>query len=59
MLGGLNLVNNRVNDVGPLFNMPSLASVNLYGNNDIPCQQLRALRDRFGDNLTAPDSCRE
>lgn len=59
VLGGLNLLNNRVTDVGPLFNIPSLTSVNLRGNNDIPCQQLRVLRNRLGENLTPPDSCRE
>lgn len=59
VLGGLNLVNNNISDIGPLFNMPNLASVNLRGNDTIPCQQLRSLRNRLGDNLSAPESCRE
>jgi len=59
VLGGLNLVNNNITDLGPLFNMPGLTSVNLQGNNNIRCQQLRNLRTQLGDNLTAPDSCRE
>lgn len=57
-IGGLNLVNNRIDDIGPLFNIRSLASVNLQGNNNIPCAQLANLRNRLGDSLTPPDSCR-
>ena len=59
VLGGLNLVNNNIVDLGPLFNMPGLTSVNLRGNNNIPCQQLDNLRTRLGDNLSAPEECRE
>ena len=58
LLGGLNLSNNRISNVGPLFNIPNLASVSLAGNNDIACDQLQLLRDKFGDNLTPPESCR-
>ena len=57
-VGGLNLMNNRIDDIGPLFNIPSLASVNLQGNNDIPCRQINSLRNQMGDNLVAPDACR-
>jgi Leucine-rich repeat (LRR) protein len=57
-LGALNLANNRIDDIGPLFNLPSLASVNLAGNPDIPCSQIRQLREQLGDNLSAPESCR-
>jgi len=57
LLGGLNLMNNEVNDIGPLLNMANLASVNLVGNNNIPCQQLQALEDRLGSNLSRPTGC--
>lgn len=56
-IGGLNLSNNRIEDIGPLFNMRSLATVNLQGNRNIPCDDLAELRVRFGENLTAPESC--
>jgi Leucine-rich repeat (LRR) protein len=58
LLGGLNLMNNAVADISPLLNMTNLASVNLVGNNNIPCQQLLALEDRLGSNLSRPVSCR-
>ena len=57
LLGGLNLMNNEVTDIGPLLNMMNLASVNLVGNNNIACQQLRALEDRLGSNLSRPETC--
>jgi hypothetical protein len=57
-LGGLNLMNNSIEDIGPLLNMASLASVNLRGNNNIACDQLRALESRLGNNLSQPESCR-
>lgn len=57
-LGGLNLANNAITDISPLLNMQSLASVSLLGNNNIPCDQLSALRARLGNNLTAPERCR-
>lgn len=57
-LGGLNLMNNAIVDIGPLLNMPNLASVNLVGNNNISCTQLDSLRDRLGNNLDRPASCR-
>ena len=57
LLGGLNLMNNEVTDIGPLLNMTNLASVNLVGNNNIACQQLLALEDRLGSNLSRPESC--
>jgi Leucine-rich repeat (LRR) protein len=57
ILGGLNLMNNEVTDIGPLLNMMNLASVNLVGNNNIACQQLRALEDRLGSNLSRPETC--
>lgn len=57
-LGGLNLANNVITDISPLLNMQSLASVSLFGNNNIPCDQLSALRARLGNNLTAPERCR-
>ncbi len=57
-LGGLNLANNAITDISPLLNMQSLASVSLFGNNNIPCDQLSALRTRLGNNLTAPERCR-
>lgn len=57
MLGALNLANNRIDDIGPLLNLPSLASVNLSGNPDIPCNQIRQLTRRLGNNLTPPESC--
>lgn len=57
MLGALNLANNRVDDIGPLLNLPSLASVNLAGNPDIPCNQIRQLTQRLGNNLTPPETC--
>lgn len=58
LLGGLNLMNNEITDIGPLLNMTNLASVNLVGNNNIACQQLLALEDRLGSNLSRPQSCR-
>ena len=58
LLGGLNLMNNEITDIGPLLNMTNLASVNLVGNNNIACQQLLALEDRLGSNLSQPESCR-
>lgn len=57
-LGGLNLANNAITDISPLLNMQSLASVSLLGNNNIPCDQLSALGARLGNNLTAPQRCR-
>ncbi|MEX0963351.1 MAG: leucine-rich repeat domain-containing protein [Pseudohongiellaceae bacterium] len=57
-LGGLDLSNNVITDISPLLNMPNLASVNLTGNLEIPCQQLDALGERLGNNLTRPASCR-
>jgi hypothetical protein len=50
-------MNNEVTDIGPLLNMMNLASVNLVGNNNIACQQLRALEDRLGSNLSRPETC--
>ena len=58
VLGGLSLINNQINDIAPLLNIAGLTSVNLTGNNNIPCQQLQTLRNRMGNNLTAPQSCR-
>ncbi len=58
VLGGLNLMNNAINDIAPLLNIQNLASVSLVGNNNIPCSQLAALRTRLGNNLSAPDQCR-
>ena len=57
-LSGLNLNNNVIDDVTPLLNIASLASVSLLGNGDVPCNQLNLLRDRLGENLIAPQSCR-
>lgn len=57
-LGGLNLTNNVITDIGPLLNMPNLATVNLSGNDGIACQQLQALAQRLGNNLTRPERCR-
>jgi len=57
-LGGLNLVNNRIIDVSALLNIPTLATVSLLGNNNIPCEQLRLLQDRLGENLTPPTTCK-
>lgn len=57
-LGGLSLINNQITDIAPLFNLPGLSSVSLLGNDDIPCQQLQALRNQLGANLSAPESCR-
>lgn len=56
-LGGLNLANNRIYDIRPLLLLPGLAAVSLTGNDNIPCEQLRQLRARLGNNLTSPDSC--
>ena len=58
LLGGLNLMNNEITDIDPLLNMRNLASVNLVGNSNIACQQLLALEDRLGSNLSQPESCR-
>ena len=58
LLGGLNLSNNQISNLGPLLNMPSLTSVSLIGNNGISCVQLSLIENRFGDNLTPPESCR-
>ena len=58
LLGGLNLMNNAISDIAPLLNIQNLASVSLAGNNNIPCSQLTALRARLGNNLTAPEQCR-
>ena len=57
-LSGLNLSDNVIDDVTPLLNIASLASVNLVGNDNIPCNQLSLLRNRLGENLFAPASCR-
>ena len=58
LLGGLNLMNNAIVDTSPLLQMANLVSVNLVGNYNIPCQQLRTLKDRLGNNLNPPESCR-
>lgn len=58
LLGGLNLNDNVIRDINVLINLPSLVSVSLEGNNAIPCAQLTTLRNRLGENLTAPNSCR-
>ena len=58
LLGGLNLSNNQISNIGPLLNMPSLSTVSLMGNNGISCAQLNLLKNRLGDNLTPPESCR-
>ncbi len=57
-LSGLNLSNNGITDISPLFNIQTLTTVRLTGNNRIPCSQIATLRERLGNNLTAPDSCR-
>ncbi|NKB31909.1 MAG: hypothetical protein GKR91_02315 [Pseudomonadales bacterium] len=59
VLSGINLVNNQITDIGPLFNMPGLSSVNLAGNNRISCDELEALQERIGSNLTPPVSCND
>lgn len=58
LLGGLSLINNQILDIAPLLNMAGLSSVSLMGNNNIPCQQLQELQTRMGNNLLAPESCR-
>ncbi len=55
---GLSLVNNQISDISPLFNVRSLSSVSLLGNNGIPCEQLSQLRQQLGNNLSAPEECR-
>jgi len=57
-LGGLNLMNNRIIDVSPLLNISSLATVSLSGNDNIPCEQLRLLELKLGNNLTRPANCK-
>ncbi|MFM1896050.1 MAG: hypothetical protein RLZZ385_1124 [Pseudomonadota bacterium] len=57
-LSGLNLPNNRLTDIAPLLRMPGLSAVVLTGNPQIPCAQLTTLRQRLGDSLSAPASCR-
>ncbi len=57
-LSSLNLANNTITDISPLLNMPNLATVNLTGNHEISCQQLQALGQRLGNNLTRPERCR-
>ena len=57
-LGGLNLSNNFITDIRPLLNISSLTSVSLLGNDEIPCNQVQLLRERFNDNLTLPEDCK-
>ncbi len=57
-LSGINLTNNEIRDASPLLNIPTLNSANLQGNPQIPCEQLEALREKLGENLLAPQSCR-
>lgn len=59
MLSGLNLNNNAIRDIRPLLNIPSLATVSLLGNDDIPCSQVASLRVRLGGNITPPENCRD
>ena len=51
-------MNNEIADIGTLLNMTNLTSINLVGNNNIPCQQLLTLEGRLGNNLSRPDGCR-
>lgn len=57
-LGGLNLGGNVIRDITALLNIPGLTSVDLTGNNEIPCDQLAALKEKLGANLLAPAECR-
>ena len=57
-LGGLNLNNNLITDIRPLLNISSLTSVNLLGNDEIPCNQVQLLRERFNGNLILPEDCK-
>ena len=57
-LSGLNLMNNFITEIGPLLNIASLTSLSLLGNDEIPCSQLDDLIAKLGDNLTAPENCR-
>lgn len=56
---GVNAENNRLNDISALLNIPTLVTANLRGNPDIPCQQVNRLRDKLGQNLQAPEQCRQ
>ena len=57
-LGGLNLNNNLITDIRPLLNISSLTSVSLLGNDEIPCNQVQLLRERFNGNLILPENCK-
>ena len=52
------MVNNVITDISALFNIVSLTSVSLSGNQRIDCEQLDTLEDKLGDKLTRPASCR-
>ena len=57
LLNGLNLSHNAIVDVAPLLLLDNLISLDLRGNNGIPCQQIALLRERLGENLLAPEGC--
>jgi Leucine-rich repeat (LRR) protein len=56
-LSGLNLSNNLIEDISPLLRIKTLRSLNLSGNNAIPCQDIAELARRMGANFTPPTAC--
>lgn|GEM_PF-186568 len=58
-LSTLTASNNRISDIALLQSMATLTAATLNGNNNIPCQQLDALGQKLGGNLSRPQSCRQ
>ena len=57
-LSGLNLSDNLIEDISPLLRIQTLRSLNLAGNNSIPCRDVAELTRRMGANFTAPTACK-
>src|SRR6056300_1659930 len=47
-----------IEDISPLLRIQTLRSLNLAGNNSIPCRDVEELTRRMGANFTAPNACK-
>lgn len=55
-LRSISVGNNLIRDITALERIATLTAATLEGNPNIPCQQIAALRERLGNNLSS-DSC--